>query len=67
MKGTVHQSRSHVSTQTRKITDNFISEKDDVSTKVISAKVKLAGFLLEHNLANATADLLPSRESVNPY
>ena len=56
MNGSVHQSRSRDVTQTRKITDNFVSEKDDVATKVTSAEVKFAAFLLEHNLPIATAD-----------
>ena len=42
--------------QTRKITNSFLSEKDDVSTMVIGAEVKFAAFLLEHNLPIAAAD-----------
>ena len=56
MNGSVHQSRTRDVLQTRKITDNFVSEKDDVATKVISAEVRFAAFLLEHNLPIATAD-----------
>ena len=42
--------------QTRKITNSFLSEKDDVSTMVIGAEVKFAAFLLQHNLPIAAAD-----------
>ena len=56
IKGLVHQSGSRVVMQTRKITNSFLSEKDDVSTMVIGAEVKFAAFLLEHNLPIAAAD-----------
>lgn len=56
MKGTVHQSRSHVLSQSRKITDSFVSSKGEMSLKVIGAEVMFAAFLLEHNLPIATAD-----------
>ena len=47
MEGSVHQSRSRVVTQTQKISDNFVSEKDDISTKVISQqKLYLLHFCL---------------------
>ena len=42
--------------QTQKITNSFLSEKNEVSTKVIGAEVKFTAFLLEHNLPIAAAD-----------
>ena len=40
----------------REITDSFLSERQDIFTKVIAAEVKFTAFLLEHNLPIATAD-----------
>ena len=51
-----HQSASGVIAQSCKITDTFLSEKNEISTRVISAEVKFTGVLLEHNLPIATAD-----------
>ena len=56
IKGTVHQSKSRDVSQSAKITNTFISEKDGMCNKVISAEVKFAAFMLEHNLPIATAD-----------
>ena len=56
MKGSVHQSRSCTAMRTRKIPNNFLSERDDISTKVIAAEVRFAAFLFEHNLPTAAAD-----------
>jgi len=56
LKGLLHQSGSRIVMQTQKITNSFLSEKDDVSTMVIGAEVKFAAFLLEHNLPIASAD-----------
>ena len=39
-----------------KITDCFVSERDNSALKVIGAEVKFTGFLLEHNLPIAASD-----------
>ena len=46
----------HSASQTQKITDCFVSEKNGVSTKVIGAEVKFVVFLLKHNLPTTAAD-----------
>ena len=56
LKGSGHQSKSRDISRTQKITDRFMSEKDSVANQVISAEVKFAAFLLEHNLPIATSD-----------
>ena len=56
MKSSTHRSTSRVIVQSGKITDSFLSEKQDISTKVIAAEVKFTAFFLEHNLPIATAD-----------
>ena len=52
----MHKSRAKQLASSHKITDCFVSERDNLALKVIGAEVKFTGFLLEHNLPIAASD-----------
>ena len=52
----IHTTKSRDVHQHPRITDSFLSQRDSMATKVISAEVKFTAFLLEHNLPLAVAD-----------
>ena len=65
--GQVHQSRAKQVESSHKITDCFMSERDNIALRVTGAEVKFTGFLLEHNLPIATSDHAgPSFRSMFP-
>ena len=46
----IHTTKCRDVHQHPQITDSFLSQRDSMATKVISAEVKFTAFVLEHNL-----------------
>ena len=56
MDSLTHKSNSREVSQLHKITSSFLPQNESIHEKVISAEVKITGFVLDHNLPLDVAD-----------